>query len=62
MTVYMAVTPDKYELPLFLSDTQIGLAKITGYSADIIKSCISRGDSGRMRGMKFLRVAIEEDT
>ena len=30
MTLYMAVTPDKYELPMLIAETKAELARMTG--------------------------------
>lgn len=57
--LYLAVTTDKYELPLYVSDTAKGLADWSGYSSGYILSAISHGYSGKKARMKFIRIEIE---
>ncbi len=57
--LYLAVTTDKYELPLYVSDTAKGLADWSGYSSGYILSAISHDYPGKKAGMKFLRIEIE---
>lgn len=54
--MYMAVTPDKYELPLAVCDTARELGALFGVSANLIQSSISKNQSGRNRGYKFVKV------
>ena len=57
--LYMAVTADKYELPLIVEDSISKLAKKTGVSVSTVKSSIDRNQSGTRRGMKFIQVKEE---
>ena len=57
--LYMAVTVDKYELPLIVEDSISKLAKKTGVSVSTVKSSIDRNQSGTRRGMKFIQVKEE---
>lgn len=60
--MYMAVTPDKYELPLAVCDTAGELGAKFGVSANLIQSSISKNQSGRNRGFKFVKVNdVEEE-
>lgn len=56
--LYLAVTADKYELPICVEQTPTLLADMVGISVDIIKTDISRGNNGKRRGIKFVRVAV----
>ncbi|WP_277220676.1 hypothetical protein [Peptoniphilus vaginalis] len=61
MKIYMGVTPDKYELPLFVADSLKELAEMSGYDYDSIRHRISKGSSGRNHGIKFIKVLIDEE-
>ena len=54
--LYMAVTPDEFELPLIVEDSISKLAKKTGVSVSTVKSSIDRNQPGTRRGMKFVQV------
>lgn len=61
MKIYMAVTADKFEFPLYIADTATQLAKIIGISRDIIYDSISKNLNGRNTGIKFVKVIIDEE-
>ena len=54
--LYMAVTPDEFELPLIVEDSISKLAKKTGVSVSTVKSSIDKKQPGTRRGMKFVKV------
>lgn len=54
--MYMAVTADKYELPIAVEDTAVQLSKALDVPISSIYSGISRGDSGVGRGYRFVKV------
>lgn len=60
-TLYMAVTADRYELPLAVADSPRELAKIVGIPAKTINEMICKGYNGGKSklGMRFFRVAKE---
>lgn len=58
MKLYMAVTPDKYEHPIFIEETIKELSLKTGVSWDCIWSSIVQDLSGKNRGMKFVKVEV----
>ena len=61
--MYMAVTSDKYELPLAVCDTARELGALFGVSANLIQSSISKNLSGKNKGFKFVKVDdVEEGT
>lgn len=62
MILYEAVTPDKYELPLFIADSLSELAAWAGVTKNCVKSSISHGNKGVTRGRKFLKIELCEDT
>lgn len=55
---YMAVTPDEYELPLYVPDTIEELAERYGISPNTIYTSISHDRSGTRQGHKFVRVKL----
>ena len=59
-TVYMAVSPDRYELPIAVRDTAAELGKLFGISRTTVLSNIADGRSGVRRGAKFVKTYIEE--
>ena len=58
-TFYMAVTPDKYELPIYVADTIEELASRYNVSKNLIYSCVSKNKSGERSGRKFVKVKIK---
>lgn len=61
MHIYMAVTPDKLELPLAVGNTATELAKTLKIKEDTIFTGISRNYSGKIIGMKFVKVDVLEE-
>lgn len=60
MTLYMAVTADKYELPLVVG-TLYQVAEYGGVQLKTVQQSISQKRSGRMNGFKYVRVKVEDD-
>lgn len=60
MHVFMAVTPDKYELPIAIEDTAGKLARTLKIKEDTIYTGVRRKRSGLRLGMKFIKVELEE--
>lgn len=58
--LWLAVTADKYELPLAVCDTAEQLGRTFGLRADSIINHVHRGDSGKRSGRRFVKVRIEE--
>jgi len=54
--IYMAVTPDKYELPLYVADTVEEIAEKYGLTKKNIYNYVSANRSGRIAGVKFVKV------
>lgn len=55
---YMAVTPDEFELPIYIAETVEELAEMFGISKNNIYSSISKNKSGTTTGRKFVKVKI----
>lgn len=58
--VYMAVTSDKYELPIYVGSTARELAEHFGVSINNVYSSISHKSTGRYRGYKFVKVKVKD--
>jgi hypothetical protein len=52
----MAVTSDKYELPIYVGSNAKELAEHFGVSINNVYSSISHKSTGRYRGYKFVKV------
>lgn len=66
MTLYIAVTNDRYELPIAVAETQTELAIMVGVDISTICKQIKRRAAGEKEcpwkkcGMKFYKVDCEE--
>lgn len=58
MYLYLAVTADKYELPLGVYDSLAVMAREWGVSRETVRSAIRRNQDGRHTGRKFIRVEV----
>lgn len=61
MVLYMEVTKDKYELPLFVADSIKELSQHTGISACRISSIICHGEDVGRHSSRFVRVIIDDN-
>ena len=67
MTLYMAVTADKYELPIAVSSQIYYLARMLGKSERRVSEELSRirngrvDANGRLRGYVLMEVEVEGD-
>lgn len=61
MKLYMAVTPDEYELPIAVCKDIHELAKVFGIKPQSVSEAISKNRPGKKTGAKFIRIEIEED-
>lgn len=58
MKVYMMVTGDKYQLPVYIADTAKELSKICGTSTNTIYSIVSKYKHGKIKYPRFICVKI----
>lgn len=56
---YMAVAPDKYELPIYVAETVEELAEMYHVSKSTIFSCVCRDKKGDRSGRKFVKVVLD---
>ena len=61
MKLYLAVSADRLELPLAVFDSPGELARCYGVSKSCVLSNITHGDSGKVRGAKFIRTEVEDE-
>lgn len=61
-TLYLACTPDRYELPVFVTDDLDEMEEFTGYPVSSIRSLISRPatTTERSYGYIFRKVRIKK--
>ena len=52
----MAVTSDQYELPVYIADTPMELAKIMGLTTTAVRGYVCREQ--RRYGLKFIKVEV----
>lgn len=61
MTIWMAVTTDKYELPIAVADTADELAKLVGVAnRNLIYSSMCKAKKHGWKS-KYIKVNIQED-
>lgn len=58
MKLYMAVTADKYELPVAVEENAQMLARKYGVGKNEIYEYISRGNIRKKNGVKFVRIEV----
>lgn len=58
--LWLAVTPDVYELPIVVCDTAEQLGAVYGLSRNTVISNVRQKADGSRTGHKFVRVRIEE--
>ena len=56
--LWLAVTPDKYEFPIYIEDSSTKLAKRLGISACTVITSTSRNNNGRNSGRKIVKVEV----
>lgn len=57
-SLWMAVTDDKYELPLGVYDTRRELAEAYNISENTIKAAIRTNSRSRYMNLKFVKVKV----
>ena len=56
--LYMAVTADRYELPMVVYDTLTEISRSYGMTAQCMNSYIYRGIARKQDGVKFVRINL----
>ena len=60
-TLYMAVTTDKYELPLALFRDYKEMAKWSGRPEDSLKCAVTRNQEDKKQRCRYIKVYLEEE-
>ena len=60
MKLYLLVTRDKYELPLYVADTAEELAQYCGVDRTTVLSMVSRSRRGRNHRSRYICVEIPD--
>lgn len=61
MVLYLAVSLDRYELPIAVADSARELEQMLGLGRGTVVSHISKVKQGRLKKQKYFRVEIEEE-
>jgi len=59
--LWLAVTADRYELPLVVEDSSEKLGKVYGLSKKTVASMVRYGSDGSKSGHKFVKVRIDDE-
>lgn len=59
--LWLAVTPDEFELPLFVADTCEEMAEHYGLDKNTVRTSVSLNLSGKQAKRKFIKVTYEEE-
>jgi hypothetical protein len=60
MRLYMAVTVDEFELPLYVTDTVVDMDRWASSTPIAVSTAITRGRSGKYNGFKYIKVEFED--
>ena len=60
MFLWLAVTPDKYEFPIYIEDSSSKLAEKLGITASTVIASVSRNKSGINAGRKIVKVELDD--
>jgi hypothetical protein len=60
MKIYMEISQDGLELPVAVADTAAELAKMSGTSAEVVRSSISKVRRGIHKKSRFIEIEINE--
>ena len=61
MTLYLAIGPPPYELPLAVADSPTELGRMVGAPVDTVRTHICRAMRGEVRLIKYIKVDIGEE-
>ena len=61
MTLYLAVSADKYELPIAVADSARELERILGLGKGTVTSHISKVRHGTLRKQKYFKIEIDDE-
>ena len=61
MTLYLAIGPPPYELPLAVADSPTELGRMVGAPVDTVRTHICRAMRGEVRLIKYIKVDVREE-
>lgn len=61
MVLYLAVSKDKYELPIAVADGAEELSRMLGLAENTVSTHISLIKSGKLKRQKYFRVEVEDE-
>jgi hypothetical protein len=59
--LWLAVTADKYELPIIVEESAKQLADKLGITSSTVIASVSRNNTGKNAGRKIVKVNIDDD-
>lgn len=57
----MAVTADKYELPIAVCETATELGRLLNIPDAYIRNAVCMNRTGKYKGVKYIKVIIDDD-
>lgn len=60
-SIWMLVSSDRYELPIYVADTPEELSKLCGATVSTIKTSVSKARHGRIRRCRYVKCEVEAD-
>lgn len=61
MVLYLAVSQDKYELPIAVADSTRELGRMLGVDKCTVSCHITLANQGKLKKQKYFRVEVEDD-
>ena len=61
MVLYLAVSTDKYELPIAVAGSAFELERLLGLGRGTVVSHISKGRQGRLKKQKYFKIEINDE-
>ena len=61
MTLYLAVSPDRYGLPIAVADSGRELERILGLGKRTVTSHISKVKHGTLKKQKYFKIEIDDE-
>jgi hypothetical protein len=61
MVLYLAVSPDRYGLPIAVADSARELERMLGLGRGTVISHISKVRHGTLRKQKYLKIEIDDE-
>jgi hypothetical protein len=59
--LWLAVTPDEYEFPIYIEDTVTKLAKRLGVTPSTVTALSQRKTNGKTSGRRIIKLPLDEE-